>query len=123
MLKLRRMLPAPRRSSGPARARRGCSSPVSPIQRHALAAEVAEYFFTVRVGSGTYDQIGVHRVVKETAPNVPAHASRAVFLAPGDIWNFRAAFEGRPTRSRCSSPRTASTSGGSTTAGPSCRRA
>jgi len=68
------------------------ASPVSAIQRRALTADVAEYFFTVRVGSGPYDQIGVHRVVKETAPNVPVHASRAVFLAAGDIWNFRAAF-------------------------------
>ncbi|HEY0515115.1 MAG TPA: hypothetical protein VGH73_24680 [Thermoanaerobaculia bacterium] len=67
-------------------------SPISSIERRALTADVAEYFFTVRVGSGPYDQIGVHRVVKETAPNVPVHASRAVFLAPGDIWNFRAAF-------------------------------
>jgi pimeloyl-ACP methyl ester carboxylesterase len=71
------------------------ASPVSAIERWALTADVAEYFFTVRVGSGPYDRIGVHRVVKETAPNVPVHASRAVFLAPGDIWNFRAAFEGR----------------------------
>ncbi len=68
------------------------SSPVSPIERHVLAPGIAEYYFTVRVGSGPYDQIGVHRVVKETAPNVPAHASRALFMAPGDIWNFRAAF-------------------------------
>jgi hypothetical protein len=68
------------------------TSPVSSIERRVLAEGVAEYYFTIRVGSGPYDQIGVHRVVKETAPNVPAHASRAVFLAPGDIWNFRAAF-------------------------------
>lgn len=68
------------------------ASPVSAIQRRALTADVAEYFFTVRVGSGPYDQIGVHRVVKETAPNAPVHAPRAVFLAAGDIWNFRAAF-------------------------------
>jgi hypothetical protein len=68
------------------------SPAVSAVQRHALTADVAEYFFTVRVGSGPYDQIGIHRVVKETAPNVPVRASRALFLAPGDIWNFRAAF-------------------------------
>jgi pimeloyl-ACP methyl ester carboxylesterase len=73
----------------------GAAQPVSPIERHALGHGVAEYFFTVQVGSGTYDRIGIHRVVKEIAPNVPAHASRAVFLAPGDIWNFQAAFEGR----------------------------
>jgi pimeloyl-ACP methyl ester carboxylesterase len=76
-------------------AARPAASLVSGIERHALTADVAEYFFTVRVGSGPYDQIGVHRVVKESAPNVPAHASRALFLAPGDIWNFRAAFESR----------------------------
>ena len=68
------------------------SSPVSAIQRRALTANVAEYYFTVRVGSGPYDQIGIHRVVKESAPNVPVRAPRAVFMAPGDIWNFRAAF-------------------------------
>jgi hypothetical protein len=71
------------------------ASPVSPVERRVLAPGVAEYFFTVRVGSGPYDRIGVHRVTKEIAPDVPARSSRALFLAPGDIWNFRAAFEGR----------------------------
>ena len=65
---------------------------VSAIQRRTLTADVAEYFFTVRVGPGPYDQIGVHRVVKETAPFVPVRAAGAVMLAHGDIWNFRAAF-------------------------------
>jgi pimeloyl-ACP methyl ester carboxylesterase len=64
----------------------------TPMERRALTANVAEYSFKVRVGSGPYDQIGLHRVVKESAPNVPIRASRAVFLAHGDIWNFRAAF-------------------------------
>jgi pimeloyl-ACP methyl ester carboxylesterase len=64
----------------------------SNVERRALTADVAEYFFKVRVGSGPYDEIGVHRVVKETAPNVPARTAQALFLAPGDIWNFRAAF-------------------------------
>ena len=67
-------------------------SAVSAIQRRPLTADVAEYFFTVRVGAGPYDQIGVHRVVKEVAPNVPIQAGSAVLLAHGDIWNFRAAF-------------------------------
>ena len=64
----------------------------SNVERRALTADVAEYSFKVRVGSGPYDEIGVHRVVKEIAPNVPARAGKAVFLAAGDIWNFRAAF-------------------------------
>lgn len=64
----------------------------SNVERRALTADVAEYSFRVRVGTGPYDEIGIHRVVKEIAPNVPARGSQAVFLAPGDIWNFRAAF-------------------------------
>jgi len=68
------------------------ASIVSAIQRRTLTADVAEYFFTVRVGPGPYDQIGVHRVVKEIAPYVPVHAGRAVLLAHGDIWKFDAAF-------------------------------
>ena len=73
-------------------AARASSSPVSPVERRALTANVAEYFFKVRVGPGPFDEIGVHRVVKEVAPNVPIHARNAVFLTHGDIWNFRAAF-------------------------------
>src|ERR1051325_9825175 len=61
-------------------------------ERRALTGDVAEYTFTVRTGSGPYDEIGIHRVVKETAPGNPVAAADAVFLAPGDIWNFRAAF-------------------------------
>jgi hypothetical protein len=68
------------------------AQPVSAIQRRALTAHVAEYSFTVRVGSGPYDRIGIHRVVKETAPNVPVHSSKAVFMAHGDIWGFDGAF-------------------------------
>lgn len=65
---------------------------VSKIERRALTANVAEYSFRIRIGSGPYDKIGIHRVVKETAPNSPIRTQKAVFLAHGDIWNFRAAF-------------------------------
>lgn len=61
-------------------------------ERRALTADVAEYTFNVRVGKGAFDEITLHRVVKESSPGVPVHAQRAVFLAAGDIWNFRAAF-------------------------------
>lgn len=61
-------------------------------ERRALTANVAEYAFDVRVGDGAFDVITLHRVVQETSPNVPSRTSRAVFLAPGDIWSFRAAF-------------------------------
>jgi pimeloyl-ACP methyl ester carboxylesterase len=90
-------LPSLALAAGPSRAQ---SSPVTisigsiftPMERRALTSNVAEYSFKVRVGFGPYDEIGLHRVVKESAPNVPARASRAVFLTHGDIWNFRAAF-------------------------------
>ncbi|HYI09033.1 MAG TPA: hypothetical protein VEK57_08165 [Thermoanaerobaculia bacterium] len=64
----------------------------SGAERRALTADVAEYTFRVRVGNGPYDEIGIHRVVRESAPNHPVATEKAVFLAPGDIWNFRAAF-------------------------------
>lgn len=70
----------------------GTENAFSAVERREIVPGVAEYFFKVRVGTGPYDEIGVHRVVKETAPNVPARSSEAVFLAHGDIWNFRAAF-------------------------------
>jgi hypothetical protein len=61
-------------------------------ERRALTADVAEYTFTVRVGAGPYDEIGVHRVVKERSPNRPERTRTGVMLAHGDIWDFRAAF-------------------------------
>src|ERR1051326_134716 len=65
---------------------------LASAERRALTADVAEYTFKVRVGNGPYDEIGIHRVVRESAPNAPAHRATALFLAPGAIWNFRAAF-------------------------------
>jgi len=62
------------------------------VERRALTADVAEYTFKLRVGSGPYDQIGIHRVVKETAPNVPIHTAKAVFMVHGDVWGFDGAF-------------------------------
>ena len=61
-------------------------------ERRALTSDVAEYTFRVRVGDGPHDEIAIHRIVKESAPRRPIATEDAVFLAPGDIWNFRAAF-------------------------------
>ncbi|HYH45427.1 MAG TPA: hypothetical protein VEG34_07035, partial [Thermoanaerobaculia bacterium] len=65
---------------------------VSNIERRVLTGNIAEYSFQVRVGSGPYDVIGLHRVVREAAPFRPIQARQAVFFAHGDIWDFRAAF-------------------------------
>lgn len=62
------------------------------VERRVLSGSVAEYTFPVRVGPGAHDLIRLHRVVKESAPFVPVRASRGVFMAPGDIWSFDAAF-------------------------------
>jgi pimeloyl-ACP methyl ester carboxylesterase len=64
-------------------------------ERRVLSGDIAEYTFTLKVGSGPYDTIGMHRIVRETAPGVPAHTARGVLLAHGGIWDFRAAFLGR----------------------------
>jgi pimeloyl-ACP methyl ester carboxylesterase len=61
------------------------------VERRVLAGDVAEYTYAVRVGDGPYDEIGLHRMVREI-DGKPVRSERAVFLAAGDIWNFRAAF-------------------------------
>ncbi len=53
---------------------------------------IAEYSFRLPVGTGAYDVIGLHRIVRETAPWVPAVSSRSLMMVHGDIWDFRAAF-------------------------------
>jgi hypothetical protein len=62
------------------------------LQRRVLSGNVVEYTFDVRLGPGPYDVIGLHRVVRETAPWVPVRTHDSVFLLHGDIWGFRAAF-------------------------------
>ena len=56
--------------------------------RHVIAGDIAHYSFTVRIGSGPYDRIGIHRVVKELAPNRPIRTSKALFFQHGDAKNF-----------------------------------
>lgn len=65
---------------------------VSEVQRRVLTGDIVEYSFQVRVGAGEHDVIGVHRVVRETAPNIPARTSKALMMAHGDAWGFDAAF-------------------------------
>ncbi|MDI1477249.1 hypothetical protein [Polyangium sp. y55x31] len=62
------------------------------VSRRVLVGDVVEYSINLRVGPGTYDVIGLHRVVRESAPNVPAPTSKAVMMVHGDAWDFEAAF-------------------------------
>jgi len=75
----------------------GCTS--SSVQRRDLGGGIAEYSYVLRVGTGTYDAIGLHRVVHELAPFRPVHTNRALLLTHGDIWGFEAAFLSNPGHS------------------------
>lgn len=66
--------------------------------RRILAGNIAEYSFLLPVGKGQYDVIGIHRVVKERSPWRPVRTAKALLMAHGDIWNFRAAFLADPQR-------------------------
>ena len=61
---------------------------VHNFNRQVIEGDIAHYWFTVRVGSGSYDRIRIHRVVKEMAPNRPASTSKTLFFQHGDAKNF-----------------------------------
>ena len=75
----------------------GCTS--SDVQRRDLGGGVAEYTYVLRLGTGTYDAIGLHRIVREQSPFHPVHTNRALLLMHGDIWGFEAAFLSDPSHS------------------------
>lgn len=81
-----------RQAAAPAVEASCASCELSGVERRVLVGQVVEYSFAVRVGPGAHDVIGLHRVVRERAPFVPARTQGAVFLAHGDVWNFDAAF-------------------------------
>lgn len=68
----------------------GCA--VTDVERRVLVGDVVEYSFRVQVGPGPYDVIGIHRVVRESAPGVPVRTKEAVLMAHGDAWDFDGAF-------------------------------
>ncbi len=60
--------------------------------RSELGNSIAHYQFDIQVGSGAFDTIRMHRVVREHAPWRPIRTRRAVFLTHGDGWAFEANF-------------------------------
>lgn len=62
------------------------------VERRVLFGSIVEYSFTLRVGAGEHEVIGVHRVVREAAPFVPVRTRHAVMMAHGDVWGFDTAF-------------------------------
>ncbi|WP_244238414.1 hypothetical protein [Corallococcus terminator] len=61
-------------------------------KREPLGGSLAHYTWKVRVGTGAYDFVTVHRVVRESFPWFPARSTRAVFMVHGDLWGFVPAF-------------------------------
>lgn len=53
---------------------------------------IVHYQFDVRLGSGPYDVVRIHRVVKEGGSNRPIRARGAVFMTHGASLNFEAIF-------------------------------
>src|SRR5262249_31032291 len=62
------------------------------LTRRQVTGDIYEYTAILAVGSGPYDRVGVHRVVRESAPWVAAPSSRAILLNHGDFSSFDTAF-------------------------------
>jgi hypothetical protein len=58
------------------------------ILREVIAGDVVHYTIAVRTGPGKYDQIRVHRVVRETRPGIPIRTPLNLFYQHGDIKDF-----------------------------------
>lgn len=58
------------------------------ITRSALSADIAHYQILVRMGSGPYDVVRIHRVVKESRRYRPIRTSGNVFMIHGSSQDF-----------------------------------
>jgi pimeloyl-ACP methyl ester carboxylesterase len=63
-------------------------------ERIVVHGDVVHYRFDVAVGSGEFDVIRIHRVVKETAPGRPVKKMEGVLLLPGAPQLFEGIFMG-----------------------------
>jgi hypothetical protein len=72
----------------PSRARLASAVAIGDVQRTVLFENIVHYRWTVRVGPGEHDVIGLHRVVKERRPDEPAALSQAVMFFPGSPTYF-----------------------------------
>ena len=58
------------------------------IEREDLGDGVAHYAYTLKVGSGQYDRVRLHRVIKESRPGRPIRTDGNIFLQHGDAVGF-----------------------------------
>ncbi len=62
--------------------------PLVEFERQPIVGPIVHYRATIRVGPGEHDLIGLHRVVRETAPFHPIRTRRAVFMEHGGGKDF-----------------------------------
>lgn len=60
--------------------------------RREIAGGVAHYTFTVRLGPGEFDEVRLHRVVRERRPRHPVKTDGAVFMSHGASQDFEDIF-------------------------------
>jgi hypothetical protein len=65
---------------------------VTPIDCEDLGGGIVHYNYRLRTGEGPYDEIGLHRVVREARPGRPIRTRKAVFLQHGDAVAFEGVF-------------------------------
>jgi hypothetical protein len=73
---------------GSSHARTGAHAAVLASGREELVPGVAHYWFDLKIGSGTYDVLRMHRVVEERRPYVPVRSPDGIFLLHGDGFGF-----------------------------------
>lgn len=62
------------------------------IQREVISGNIVHYSATLKVGTGSHEVIGLHRVVKEISPWVPKSTPTGLLVAHGDFLNFKALY-------------------------------
>lgn len=62
------------------------------VGRQTVVDDLAHYIFEVRFGPGEHEVFGLHRVVRESAPNRPIRTKKSVFLQHGDLKDFTGMF-------------------------------
>ncbi|TXN38295.1 hypothetical protein FVB32_08370 [Flagellimonas hymeniacidonis] len=73
-------------SKGKGQYRRSCR--ILEIKRSMLSDDIAHYQILVRLGSGPYDIVRIHRVVKETRRYRPVRTSGNIFMVHGSSQDF-----------------------------------
>jgi hypothetical protein len=75
-------------SGAPASLAKSVGGQIISFIRQPITDNIVHYAFQVPVGPGPYDVIGIHRVVKEIAPNQPVNTRKTIFLQHGDCKDF-----------------------------------